>query len=186
MKQRHNSHRRRHKTAKKHKTASLGSHKDETGRGRDDTYRNVRFTVKRPSNRLSAWQKFKTAVGLHKPKYPTRMGITSVGRGRKRRRHKKTKKHRRHKNEAGRGREEWNRLNDTYNTIHEQELHAQAEIDKADQIMRHQRLTKKKYDAAMKTRTKYEDQLRTLNAAANAAREAKEQEELKDPYSELS
>jgi len=105
---------------------------------------------------------------------------------RKHLRHKKTKKHRRHKNEAGRGWEEWNKLNDTYKTIHEQELQAQAEIDKANQIMRHPKVTMKQYNAAMKTRTKYENELRTIAAAARVAHKEKEQYEYDYLDSDLS
>ena len=173
MKHRHNSRRRRHKTAKKHKI----------GRGRNDPYRNVRFTVKKPSNRLSAWQKFKTAVGLHKPKYPTRLGITSVTRGRKRRKTKKTKKQRRHKNEAGRGRDEWNKLNDTLNAARAQELHAQAEIDKAYAILENPTTGRLKRRGAEKRKTKYEAMMPGLTEAVKTIRKVKENYETHHPDS---
>ena len=66
MKQRHNSRRRRHKTAKKHNTASLGAHKDETGRGLGG---NVRRTVKKSDNRISKWRMFKSWFGRDKAPY---------------------------------------------------------------------------------------------------------------------
>lgn len=69
--------------------------------------------------------------------------------------------------------DEWNKLNDTLNAARAQELHAQAEIDKAYAILKNPTTSWRRRRSAKKLLTKYEDKIPELTEAVKTIRKVK-------------